>query len=228
MRCLTYLDNSVIKTLVVAKSQRSDPRRASDERRRSILDAALRVFERKGLGEASMRAIALEAGCTTGAIYPLFDGKEALYAELLEASLQRLFSAVAAASAGEVEPLASLRSAARAWFEYYRTRPAECDLGLYLHGSGRVKGLGRRRDERLNALLLQSIDVFKVCFQRMPPSDAGDPGAVDAWARAERDALFAGLVGILLLDRSRRTVSIGTDAHAVFATLERGLVERFG
>ncbi len=205
----------------------SEQTRTSEDRRQAILQAALRVFESRGLADASMRAIALEAGCTTGAIYPLFDGKEHIYAQLLEGSLQRLFSAVAETSASEVEPLASLCGAARAWFEYYLERPAESDLGLYLHGSGTVKGLGKERDEHLNALLVRTLDVFKVCFMRIPPAGLDDPAEIEAWARAERDALFATLVGILLLERSRRTTSIGTDAQTLWATVERGLVERF-
>jgi AcrR family transcriptional regulator len=37
-------------------------------RRQLILDAAQRVFERDGLEKTTIRAIAKEAGCTTGAI----------------------------------------------------------------------------------------------------------------------------------------------------------------
>ncbi len=53
------------------------------ERRRKILEAAERIFKRKGIEDASIRKIALEAGVITGAIYPYFDGKEEIYAELL-------------------------------------------------------------------------------------------------------------------------------------------------
>ena len=59
------------------------------ERRRKILDAAERIFKRTGIEDASIRKIALEAGVTTGAIYPYFDGKEEIYAELLSESLER-------------------------------------------------------------------------------------------------------------------------------------------
>lgn len=39
-------------------------------KRQIILDAAERVFARDGLEQTTIRAIAKEAGCTTGAIYP--------------------------------------------------------------------------------------------------------------------------------------------------------------
>ncbi len=56
------------------------------ERRRKILEATERIFKRKGIEDASIRKIALEAGVITGAIYPYFDGKEEIYAELLVAA----------------------------------------------------------------------------------------------------------------------------------------------
>ncbi len=43
-----------------------------DLKRRQILDAAKRIFAEHGLEAATMREIAAAAGCTTGAIYPLF------------------------------------------------------------------------------------------------------------------------------------------------------------
>src|SRR5207244_347788 len=52
-------------------------------RRRLIVDAARLVFERVGLEGASIRTIAQAAGCTTGAIYPHFQGKEEIYAAVL-------------------------------------------------------------------------------------------------------------------------------------------------
>ncbi|MBL4906594.1 MAG: helix-turn-helix transcriptional regulator [Sneathiella sp.] len=54
----------------------TNPVQKDQIRRQKILEAATRVFEKVGLANASMRAIALEAGCTTGAIYPIFSGKE--------------------------------------------------------------------------------------------------------------------------------------------------------
>ena len=61
-----------------------------------------------------MRAVATEAGCTTGAIYPLFDGKEDIYASLLQESLVRLHTAVASACAVEADAVRALTAAATA------------------------------------------------------------------------------------------------------------------
>lgn len=79
--------------------------RLSALRRQMILDAAQRVFERDGLEKTTIRAITKEAGCTTGAIYPWFAGKEILYGALLDESLQRLHAHLQAATADCAPPL---------------------------------------------------------------------------------------------------------------------------
>jgi AcrR family transcriptional regulator len=49
-----------------------------EARKRSILDAAIRVFSQKGVQTATMADIAREAEISPGAIYRYFDSKEAL------------------------------------------------------------------------------------------------------------------------------------------------------
>jgi AcrR family transcriptional regulator len=49
-----------------------------DARRRSILDAALTCFERRGLHGTTTDDIAAEAGVSNGALYRYFDGKAAI------------------------------------------------------------------------------------------------------------------------------------------------------
>ncbi len=193
-------------------------------RREAILNAATSVFSRDGLEKASMRMIAREASCTTGAIYPLFDGKEAIYAALLERSLKALHATVATASAAEPDALKSLEAAARAWHDYYIAHTFEAELGLYMHSGRGVYGLGADRDAMLNDLLMQTLDIFKACFIRLAPESAGRK--TEAWARAERDRLFAELIGILVLANSRRTESIGTTAEALLGSSLQALRER--
>ncbi|WP_280709457.1 TetR/AcrR family transcriptional regulator [Kitasatospora sp. GP30] len=48
-----------------------------------LLDAAARIFARKGFAGASVEEIAEAAGFSTGALYSNFDSKEALFLELL-------------------------------------------------------------------------------------------------------------------------------------------------
>ena len=57
--------------------------------RSELIDAATRVFARRGFEGASVEAIAAEAGYTRGAFYSNFASKEELFAELLQ---QRVFA----------------------------------------------------------------------------------------------------------------------------------------
>ena len=69
-----------------------------EQRRRTILDAALACFDRRGLHGTTMQDIVAESGLSAGAIYTYFDSKDAIIAaiaadrharerELLEAAL---------------------------------------------------------------------------------------------------------------------------------------------
>lgn len=194
-------------------------------RRQKILEAATRVFERDGLSKASMRVIAQEAGCTTGAIYPIFSGKEDIYASLLEDSLDRLYTAVAKASAPQADAIDGLISAAQSFFEYYVSKRFELDLGLYLFGSEKPKSLGRERDDVLNARLLQTLDIFGACFQRLAPPFTSEDQKI-SWAQQERDALFTILIGTLMLAHTGRDISIGTNAEAVLKTYLKAIQDR--
>lgn len=60
----------------------------SDERRKQILDAALKIFAQKGFRGATNQAIAKEAGnISPGLIYWYFDNKEDLFFAILEERL---------------------------------------------------------------------------------------------------------------------------------------------
>jgi AcrR family transcriptional regulator len=126
-----------------------------------VIEAARRVFEAQGLDGASMRQIAREAGCTTGAIYPYFAGKEEIYAEILSQSLADLAAYIDAASGmSGAGPIDRARAAALAFHGYYARRPGELSLGLYLFRQAGLKpaGLSPVLDESLNAELVAVID----------------------------------------------------------------------
>lgn len=60
----------------------------SEERRPQIIDAAIRVFTRKGYRNATMPDVAREAGLSVGGVYWYFKGKD----EIIGAILERTFS----------------------------------------------------------------------------------------------------------------------------------------
>jgi AcrR family transcriptional regulator len=67
----------------LTRSQRQEQTRAQ------LIEAALRVFLRRGFHGASLDEIADEAGYTTGAVYSNFKGKDDLFLAVLDAEAQR-------------------------------------------------------------------------------------------------------------------------------------------
>jgi TetR/AcrR family transcriptional regulator, acrAB operon repressor len=56
----------------------------SEQSRREVLDAALRLFSHQGFRATTVRGIADEAGASTGSVYHHFPDKEAIFRTLLE------------------------------------------------------------------------------------------------------------------------------------------------
>src|SRR5215211_7700403 len=63
-------------------------REKQEQTRERLLDAAARVFARRGYGQASVEEIAAEAGFTTGAVYSNFTGKEQLFLALADREVE--------------------------------------------------------------------------------------------------------------------------------------------
>lgn len=61
-----------------------------ERRRREILEAARRVFRRKGYGPTTMHDIIAEAGMSRGGVYLYFPSKEDLFMALLDLDLAEL------------------------------------------------------------------------------------------------------------------------------------------
>lgn len=184
-------------------------RPATKELKRDIiLNAARLVFEQEGLEGASLRAIAKAAGYTPAALYFHFDSKEAVYAELLSQSLNDLCSATEEAIAREANPAERLKSAAMAFFHYYRDNPGDLDLGFYLFRGGmKPTGLGKERNLELNKQLHDSL---------LPITNAALAlGASESNAREITASLFAHATGLLLLAHTGRIRIFSANAEVM-------------
>jgi TetR/AcrR family transcriptional regulator len=188
-------------------------------RSRLILEGAWKVFARDGLDGATMRAIALEAGCTTGAIYPLFPSKEAIYAALLAESLQRLFHHVRAAVEGQQESAPRLRAGALAFVDYYRARADEVTLGLYLWHGVRPQGLSRDLDSELNRRLGETLALLQINIDGVAKRKSGT-------ARHEVAALFAFLIGALVVNQTGRLKTLGSTLDGIVELHIEALTDR--
>jgi len=177
----------------------------SDLKRELILDAARKVFEAEGLEGASLRAIAAGAGYTPAALYFHFESKEAIYAEVLRTSLTSLGLTVGRAVSRAKDPADRLRAAAMAFFRFYADNPRDLDLGFYLFRGGmKPHGLGRERDEALNAALESALEPIGDAAQAL--------GAGREEARSLMADVFAHAAGLLLLAHTGRIRMFGASA----------------
>jgi AcrR family transcriptional regulator len=202
--------------------RRRGRRQAVGDLKRSLILAAARgVFEAEGLDGASLRAIAAAAGYTPAALYFHFDSKEAIYAEVLRASLSRLGEAVAGAMAATRTPDRRLQAAAMAFFGFYAENPGDLDLGFYLlRGGMKPRGLGRARDEALNAALAAALHPIAAA--------AVELGASPAAARMLMVDCFAHAAGLLLLAHTGRIRMFGASAEGLMHAYVEDRIARLG
>ncbi|MEV6863507.1 TetR/AcrR family transcriptional regulator [Streptosporangium subroseum] len=85
-------------------------------KRHLIVDAAKRVFLRHGYVDTSIEMIAAEAGVSKQTIYNHFEGKEQLFAAVVQAVQQGVIAASGAAFAGEFESTGDVDRDLRAVF----------------------------------------------------------------------------------------------------------------
>lgn len=195
-------------------------RTASHEfRRAAVLDAAAEVFARAGLDGATMRAIAEAAGYSAAALYAYYPAKEAIYADLLAQSLDRVRRAVSDAIDGAISDEGRVRAGIAEFLSYYRTYPRELELGLYLFQGlgphGLSPALDRDLNNRLIAILRRIADTI-ARFGRLDPLAA----------HGETVGVFAHLLGILVAERTGRLKTLDARADDLLARLLDGLVAR--
>jgi len=69
----------------------ADPKKAMEQKQK-IVDAALKVFAKKGYGRASVREIAAAAGVTTGALYYYYQNKFDLVSDVIQNHIHYVYN----------------------------------------------------------------------------------------------------------------------------------------
>jgi TetR/AcrR family transcriptional regulator len=190
-------------------------------RRDRIIEAARQVFAERGLAGATLRAIAACAGCTTGAIYPHFSGKQEIYAEILNGILDALLAAMAREIAADADDRARLRGAASAFLDFYLDRPVEIGLALYLFDGIAPTGLTPRLNRELNAKVIATLRLFEDLIRRI----CGGLLAEDD-LRSEGAMLFSYLMGLIIVHHTGRVRVIGRPSRQLLARHVAGLIDR--
>jgi AcrR family transcriptional regulator len=131
----------------MADTTKPSPPAHRPSRRNDILDAAIRLFSRKGFVDASISDVAEEAEVVVTAVYYHFSGKEELYS----AAVHRVFDSISAEVAkargddvpGDEESLDAVIDAVWEWID---THPDEATL-FYLQLPGATPQITTLRQE---------------------------------------------------------------------------------
>ena len=203
--------------------------------REELLDAAARVFARRGFHGASVESVCDEAGFSTGAVYSNFDGKEGLFLDLYEERIQRRRQELREAVHSSGGGAAGLASAAadvgevfrqeRDWFLLY--------FEFALHAA-RNPDFARRFEAVRDEGLTELTDGLAEGLERAGLGSAADPGELARAVRAlshgfalERlvdegsapEALFGRVLGLVFQGlRAEAEAGAGTEAGAEPAT----------
>jgi AcrR family transcriptional regulator len=212
----------------LADSRDARQRAVAQLRRSHVLAAAHSAFFELGLAGASMREIAKRAGYTAGAIYSYFSNKEEIYGALLGESLERLNERVQAAQAEggdaassatpKTNAEAALRAKAGAFFDFYRENPRDLDLGFYLFQGMQPRGLTPDLNERLNARLRDALSPTQQELLKL--------GYEAKEAQAEVTALFAHIVGLLVLSHTGRIRMFRQESQVLFIRYVEAMIAR--
>jgi len=191
-------------SIEVTADERQKAVRAFNKER--IMAAALRIFAESGLNGASMRAIAKACGYTPGAIYPYFESKEHLYAEVLTGSLQRIDAILLQVKASGDDPQDKLEAVVLAVYDYYTSHIEEFRLSYYLFENNKQKGLNRALNTDLNNRVERLLGHFRSAIENAVAIDEGE-------ARLEALAVYGHLTGILLLQSTGRFKVLNADGR---------------
>jgi AcrR family transcriptional regulator len=101
----------------------SGPKAPPVDKRRQILDAAIRVFARQGFHATRVADIADEAGVAYGLVYHYFKSKDEVLNELFSERWSLLLAAIEEADRGEAAPRAKLEAVAGFIVDSYRHDP---------------------------------------------------------------------------------------------------------
>jgi AcrR family transcriptional regulator len=135
-------------------TERLTRKQRQEHTRTCLLEAAGRVFARRGLQQASVDEVAADAGFTKGAVYANFGSKEELFLEMLDAQFALRLQEMDRALSTDEPPEAQARAAGRDFVDHLNLDPDWSRLFF-------EAGLHASRDETFRAELLSRYDAMR-------------------------------------------------------------------
>jgi TetR/AcrR family transcriptional regulator len=135
-------------------------KRYESKQRRTILDAAVRIFAKEGWKGATVRRVGKAAGVNSALIYYYFENKHTLFTECLLLVLARFLEHLGARTRGVHGARQRLASLVNGIFEYYTSHPERMRLML-LAFSAHPELLGKALASLVKEGSLVPLDVLR-------------------------------------------------------------------
>ncbi|WP_375203903.1 TetR/AcrR family transcriptional regulator [Hyphococcus sp.] len=134
----------------------------ADARRQQIIDAAVRLFDRKPYESVSVRDLEAESGLTRGPIYYYFANKEEIYAAVVTDGVKRMHERLTKAVAAHRTPRARLLAIIDAYTsEYVEARHLFDVLVRYHFGMRSSVALGEDLVRETNEIVRSNITIIR-------------------------------------------------------------------
>ena len=136
----------------------------SEQIRAELVEAAYRVFSERGFHGASLEDISLAAGCTTGAVYSRFGGKDALFLAVLDDHIERRLRVYLEAADAAPDFESACRELGRAAVAAGRREPGWTPLLMefWMHAARRddLRAAVRERNDRQIDVLAGRLEAI--------------------------------------------------------------------
>jgi AcrR family transcriptional regulator len=134
-----------------------------DARRKTILDAATRLFGQYGYHAATVPMIVAEAGSSVGSFYAHFRNKEDIFAAVLELLGRRVTDLMDRARLSQSDPLLGIFCAVESLFLFLADNPQEARI-LIVESSG----LSPRLEQVRRDLLTEHAGIVREALESAP------------------------------------------------------------
>jgi AcrR family transcriptional regulator len=192
------------------------------DRRRQILDAAIRVFARQGFHACRVSDIAREAGVAYGLVYHYFDSKEQILNELFAERWSLMLSAIEEVDERSIPAREKLDAVAGFIIDSYRHDP-ELMKVIIVEVTRAANSFGRTHLPEINQAYEMIAKIVRDAQQAGDFRDDVDPLFASMWFYGAIEQLLSGWVFELIpggeedFDRAREMV-----VDTICGGLERG------
>jgi AcrR family transcriptional regulator len=162
-----------LKKMVYCKTKATTAR--MEARRRSILDAATKLFGENGYHATTVPMIVAESQSSTGSFYHYFHNKEDVFAEVLVEVGKEIREVVLEAKATETDPLCQILSAIKALFLHLAENPRIARILLV-----ETSGLSPRLEQVERQNIAQQAHLVRDVLESAPEAFYTENSAIAA------------------------------------------------